>query len=45
MERKGITRFEKCKSSEMVTVNVRVERSERTWVLAGLRSRGLDTDV
>jgi hypothetical protein len=46
MQRNGITRFEKCKSSEMVTINVKVEGSlGSTWLLAGLLIRGLNTDV
>ena len=43
-QRWGITRFEKCKSSEMVTINVKVEGGS-TWVLTGLLSGGLNTCV
>jgi hypothetical protein len=32
LQRWGITRFEKCKYSEMVTVNVKVEGSYRKYI-------------
>jgi hypothetical protein len=46
MQRKGITRFEKWKSSEMATTNLKWKAVKgSTWVCAGLLSRGLNADL
>lgn len=48
VQRKEITRFGKCRYSEIVTENVIVEDSKTewsTWVWAGFLSRWLKTDV
>ena len=47
VQRNGITKFDKCKSAEMITINVKTGRqfTVSTWVCAGFLGRELKVRV